>query len=238
MPPSPCTSPPSSFNTADQGRPLAAKSREICRWTHAGRSGSAHVMLRSAAMFMVAACGQVVGRPVSRRGHRWDERAVFTPASLSEQDARQDGHEDRHSGLAPPAPGLFRSAVGWRCRPQPSLRFGSLPDHDLSIDGVTGEPLSRYQRDHPGSLIARRRHPVRQHPDDGGGRGAAVTGTVAGPAHSAAQTAPHGWASPSAHPPRLGVPPGCRGTAPASPTSAPTRRLSPRSAPRPVQVTR
>jgi hypothetical protein len=28
-----------------------------------------------------------------------------------------------------------------------------LPDHDQSpIDGVTGEPLSRYGRDHPGSL--------------------------------------------------------------------------------------
>ena len=32
--------------------------------------------------------------------------------------------------------------------------FGALPDHDLSrIDGVTGEPLSRYEHDHPGSLL-------------------------------------------------------------------------------------
>ena len=47
-----------------------------------------------------------------------------------------------------------RSPAGWVWRPQPCTRCWSAAHHRLSrIDRVTGEPIRRYEYDHPGALI-------------------------------------------------------------------------------------
>jgi hypothetical protein len=128
--------------------------------------------------------------------------------------------------------GLFRWAVGWGCRPQPSLRFwcaaGSRLEPHRRGHRRTSEPL----RTRPSRLaLARRRHQVRQRPLRRGGATSAsrrVTGAGPrpwpGPAPPQSKPRPTAGASLFAHP-RTGGTSRLRGTAPARPTSAPTRRL-------------
>ena len=102
----------------------------------------------------VAANGKEVGRSVPPRRHRWDGRPQFPAAAQPDEDL----------------PDLVRLVVGlrWRYRLGPVQIAGRLgmPASTVHavlvrcrinrlsrIDRVTGEPLRRYEHDHPGSLI-------------------------------------------------------------------------------------
>ena len=95
-----------------------------------------------------------MGRPVPGRGRGRDGRPQLPPTPQPGQNTSPGGAADRGSAVAPtprtrpdrrPArPGRLHRARG----------TGPLPDQPaLAHRPVTGEPLRRYEHDHPGSLI-------------------------------------------------------------------------------------
>ena len=99
--------------------------------------------------------GEEVGGPVPRRKAGRDGRPVLTPRPLPVEDTDPGGAPDRDAALAAPFRARYRSPAGSPCRPRPCTpSWSGCRINRLSrIDRVTGEPLRRYEHDHPGSLI-------------------------------------------------------------------------------------
>lgn len=95
-----------------------------------------------------------VGGPVSGRGPGRDGRPQLTPTSQPEPHATGRGRADRAAAVAPQArTGPDRRAPGHAGLHGPR-RPGALPAQPaVAHRPVTGEPLCRYEHDHPGALI-------------------------------------------------------------------------------------
>ncbi len=110
----------------------------------------------AAKMFMVSpAHGQEVGRPVPRRGTGRDGRPDLPAAPQPVEDTRRGRAADRALCGGATVWARSRSPAGSACRPRPCTPCwsGAGSTGSRRIDRVTGEPLRRYEHDHPGSLI-------------------------------------------------------------------------------------
>ncbi len=97
---------------------------------------------------------QEVGRPLPRRRARGHVRPVLGAAPAAEPDAGARGPQDR-----PPAP----EAAAWDRSRSPTDGMASSTVHAVlvrcwinrltHIDRATGEPIRRYEHEHPGDLI-------------------------------------------------------------------------------------
>ena len=195
----------------------------------------------AAKMFMVA----------PRTAKKWAVRyRAEGPAGMADRTSRphhcpiEDPHPggaaDRGAAVAPPPWARYRSPAGSACRPSTvhAVLVRCRINRLSRIDRVTGEPLRRYEHDHPGSLIHVDVTKFGNIPDGGGWRYVGrvqsrlnAQATHAGPVSGARTTNP-GSEPPTCTPSSTGGTSRLRGTTPASPTpkSAATRKPPPPSA--------
>ena len=125
-------------------------------WTYAAAAKMFMVAPRTAKKWADRFRAEGVGR---------DGRPQLAAASQPYQDQPAGGAADRRRAMAQAAgAGADRRQLGMAASTVHAVLTRCRINRLSYIDRVTGEPIRRYEHDHPGLVDPRRRHQVRQHP--------------------------------------------------------------------------